>query len=80
MDEPKPAGRVTTRRFTDEVVCDEMAAILRAKTPAERLTIAFGMWRFARDLIRRVAAKQHPDWSDEYLDRHVAERMSRGTG
>lgn len=30
---------------------DAMVAILREKTPTERLAIAFGMWRSARRMI-----------------------------
>lgn len=69
-----------SRKFTDEVVSDAMAAILRTKTPGERLAMALQSWTFLRDLIRRTAAHQHPEWSAEELDRHVAQRMSRGTG
>jgi Rv0078B-related antitoxin len=71
INEPK-------RTFTDEVLSDEMAAILRVKTPAERLQIAFGMWSFAQKLIRRTAHAEHPEWTDAELERHVAHRMSHG--
>jgi hypothetical protein len=64
--------------YVDEVVSDEMAVILRNKTPAERLKIAFGMWKFARELIARRARAEHPEWSEAELDRHVAHRMSHG--
>ena len=66
------------RRFTDEVLDDRMAAILRSKTPAERLAMAFGMWRFARDLISRNARRDHPEWTESELTLHVARRMSHG--
>ncbi len=65
--------------FTDEVLNDKMAAILRAKTPTERLAIAFDMRGFARDLILRTARAEHLDWTDAELNRHVARRMSHGT-
>ncbi len=68
----------TQRTFTDEVLSDAMAAILRAKTPAERLAISFGMWAFARQLIQRTSRASHPEWTDAELDRHVARRMSHG--
>jgi hypothetical protein len=66
------------RTFTDEVISDEVAAILRAKTPVERLITAFRMWEFARDLIWRTARAEHPEWTDAELKRHVAHRMSHG--
>jgi Rv0078B-related antitoxin len=68
------------RRFTDEILSDEMAAVLRSKTSAERLAIAFGMWRFARQLIERSSRAQHPEWTDAELGQHVARRMSHGAG
>ena len=68
------------RTFTDEVLGEPMAAILRTKTPTERLAMALKSWTFLRDLIRRTAAVQHPEWSQAELDRHVAERMLRGAG
>jgi hypothetical protein len=67
------------RAFTDEVLGDPMAAILRTKTPTERLAMALKCWTFLRDLIRRTAAAQHPEWSQSELDRHVAGRMLHGT-
>ena len=70
----------TRRRFGDDVLSDDMAAMLCAMGPAKRLQMALQSWTFLRDLIHRAAARQHPEWSQEELDRHVAERMSRGTG
>jgi len=66
------------RTFTDAILDDDMATILRAKTPAERLAIAFGMWSFAQQMIRLNCAREHPEWSDAELTRYVAKRMSHG--
>ncbi len=66
------------RRFTDEILSDEMASVLRAKTPAERLAIMDSFWIFFRNAIRANLARQHPDWSAEELDCATARRMSRG--
>ncbi len=68
----------TGREFTDEVLSDEMAAILRQKTPAERLEMMFAMWRFARDLVRSNVRSMYPDITDEQLTIKVAMRMSHG--
>jgi hypothetical protein len=57
---------------------DDMAEILRQKTPAERLKIADGMWCFARDMIRAIVVRDHPDWSDAEVQRMVARRLSHG--
>lgn len=63
-----------------EVVDARTAAILREKSPAERLAIAHGMWRSARRMLTGVLRVQHPDWCDEQIQREVARRMSHGAG
>ena len=70
---------ITPRRFVDEVVSDEMAAVLRMKTPAERLAIAFGMWRFASAVVRGSIRREHPEMPEDRLAREVARRMSHGS-
>lgn len=61
-----------------EIMDDAMADILRQKTSAERLAIANGMWRFARDMLRAVIAREHPDWTEDEVNRMVARRLSHG--
>jgi hypothetical protein len=65
-------------RTVIESVDDDVAAILRQKTPAERLAIAFGMWRSARKMLTSMLRGQHPDWSNHEVDAEVARRMSHG--
>ncbi len=62
-----------------ECVDDDMAAVLRQKSERERLEIAFGMWRFARRMVEQVVRQEHPDWSEQLVQRQVAHRMSHGT-
>ncbi len=66
------------RTFTDEILDDRMAEIPRRKTPAERLEMTFAMWRFAQDLVRAAVRDEHPDWSDDQVNREVARRLSHG--
>jgi hypothetical protein len=61
-----------------ESVDDDMAGFLRAKTSAERLQIADGMWRFARDLIVGVLRREHPDWTEQRVREETARRLSHG--
>ena len=61
-----------------EVVDDQMAEIYRSKSPMERLAIAHGMWRSARRMIDNVVRDQHPDWTDDQIQRDVARRISHG--
>jgi hypothetical protein len=55
-----------------------MTPILRAMTPGQRLEIANGMWKSARDAIRCMLRAEHPDWSDEQVNRETARRLSHG--
>ena len=62
-----------------ELLDEAMIAVLREKTPAQRLTICNGMWRSARRMIEAVLRKEHPDWSADSIQREVARRMSHGS-
>ena len=57
-----------------------MVEVLRAKSGAERLAIAFGMFRSARRMIASQLRSEHPDWDDETLQREVARRIALGSG
>ncbi len=61
-----------------EVVDDAMAEVLRAKSPAERLAIAHGMWSHASQLLQRVIKAEHPDWTPEQVQAQVAQRLLNG--
>lgn len=61
-----------------ETVTDEVARILAQKSPGERLNIAFGMWRSARDLILLQMRHRHPAWSEARIRQETARRMSYG--
>ena len=57
----------------------EMVSILSAKTEAERLKIAWGMWRSAQRMIRRIVESENPELSSIEQDKIVSTRMSHGT-
>jgi len=61
-----------------EVIDDQMAEILRRKTGAERLQIAFGMFSSARRMLLAYLRSEHPDWSEEQINREAARRLSHG--
>lgn len=61
-----------------EVLDDLMADVLRRKTPAERIGIGFGLWTSARRMLLTYLRKEHPEWTEERLQREVAGRMSHG--
>ncbi len=58
----------------------EMVEVLRAKSGAERLAIAFGLFRSARRMIASKLQAEHPDWEEEELQREVARRIASGSG
>jgi hypothetical protein len=61
-----------------EVVDEIMVPCLRAKTEAERLEMAAGMWRFARDMYLSLARQRHPDWTQEQIQREAKRRLCAG--
>jgi hypothetical protein len=62
-----------------EVVSWEMAAILREKTPAERIACLRAMWRFGQTLADSGVRRQHPEWDDQRVADEVARRVARGS-
>lgn len=62
-----------------EVVDDEMAGVLRNKTPAERISIGFNIWLSARDMLITHLGKLHPDWNKNMIMKEVAKRLSHGS-
>ncbi|NTU50852.1 MAG: hypothetical protein HGA94_00210 [Candidatus Aminicenantes bacterium] len=63
-----------------EIVDEEMAVVFRGKTPAERLRVAFKLWKSTRNMLERLIRSQHPDWDDRTVKAAVVKRMSHGTG
>jgi len=61
-----------------EVLDDTMTEILRAKTPAQRIAIGFGLWKSARMMLEAQLAARHPDWNRQQVGREVARRLSHG--
>lgn len=53
--------------------------MLRNKTPAERLGIAFDCNRMMRLRLEGHLRTYHPDWSDAQIFAEIARRMARGT-
>lgn len=58
-----------------EVVDDEMAAVLRAKKPHERIAMMGECNETMRALIAAHLRERHPDWSPEQVQAEVARRM-----
>jgi hypothetical protein len=61
-----------------EMVDDQMADILRAKTGAERLRIASDMYASARRMLLSHLRAEHADWDEQRLLREATRRLSHG--
>jgi hypothetical protein len=61
-----------------EMLDQEMAEVLRSKSPAERLAIANGMWLSARRLISNTLQAEHPEWDAGQIAIETARRLSHG--
>jgi len=61
-----------------ESVDETMAEIYQKKTPAQRLQIAFGLWRSTRLMLVNILRSLHPDWDENRLQREAARRISHG--
>jgi hypothetical protein len=61
-----------------EVVDDQMAEILRQKTPAERVAMIGAANRTARLLAEAGARHLHPDWTDAQIHADVLRRVCGG--
>ncbi len=72
------AGQIRLDRGQIEVVDDFMANVLRAKTAAERIRIAFDLWTSTRNMLLIHLRKTHPDWNDERVKQEVAKRLFHG--
>ncbi len=62
-----------------EIVDREMATILAQKTEAERLQIAWGMWRSARNMLTRLVQAENNELSADEVQAAVSRRLASGT-
>ena len=62
-----------------EVLDEQVAEVLRRKTPAERVSMIFACNRTMRLLIEGRLRTDHSDWDGARVSAEVAGRMTRGT-
>jgi hypothetical protein len=67
---------MSRRQPVVEVIDDQMAEVLRAKTGAEKLAIADRMFRDARRMIDVSVRTLHPHWLEEQVGKEVARRIA----
>ena len=59
-----------------EIMDRHMAKVLGAKTEAERLAIAWGMWRSVRRMLTNLMTAENPDWSPKKIQAEVSRRLA----
>ncbi len=57
---------------------DAIAAILRRKTPAERVAMIGDAHRTMRLVVAAEVRSRHPEWNEPAVLAEVARRMTRG--
>jgi hypothetical protein len=62
-----------------EAIDDDLAGVLRNKTPAERVEMIAAANRTARRLAAAGIRYQHPDWTDAQIQAEVIRRVCGGT-
>src|SRR5688572_7114620 len=62
-----------------EVIDDELAQVLRDKTPAERVEMIGAANRTARLLAAAGIRYNHPDWDEAQIQAEVIRRVCGGT-
>ena len=62
-----------------EVIDDDLAEVLRQKSPAERIEMISAANRTARLLAAGGVRFQHPDWNDAQVHDEVLRRVCGGT-
>jgi hypothetical protein len=67
-----------SKPFRIEVIDDEMAAILRTKSPAEKVAMICAANRTARLLAAAGVRYSHPDWNEVQVQAEVVKRVCHG--
>lgn len=67
-----------TRRI--ELLDPEVVQIMKSKSPAEKLAMAFESNRLVRLRLAGHFRTEHPDWTDDQINAAVAQRVLNGSG
>lgn len=63
-----------------ELLDPQVVAILKTKSPAEKLAMAFESNKLVRLRLERHFRTIHPEWSDAQIAAAIARRVLYGTG
>ncbi len=62
-----------------EVVDDQVAEILRARTGLERLQMVWDAWNFFNQRLKAHLKSLHPEWTQKQIEQEILRRVSYGT-
>ena len=62
-----------------EILDDAVVEVLRRKTPAQRVAMAFDAERTMRQLLEAHLHSRYPDWDENQIAKEIARRRSLGT-
>jgi hypothetical protein len=62
-----------------EVIDDQTAEVYRRMSVAQKIAVAHGMWRYARERLTAAVRWLHPDWDERAVRREVARRLLNGS-
>ena len=57
-----------------------MADVYRRMTTDQRIAVAHGMWRYARQRVEAAVRWQYPEWDEQTVAREVSRRLLDGPG
>lgn len=58
-----------------EIIDDIIARVLREKTPQQRLLIAFGLWRAAKNHLTNYLRSEHSDWDEKMIQKRGGKKI-----
>jgi len=62
------------RKMVIEQMDEAMVAVLKRKTPTERILMVSDMSEFLRSSLRNVLRQQHPEWTTAQIQQEVMRR------
>ena len=63
-----------------EVIDEAMADVYRRMSTDQRIAVAHGMWRYARQRLEAAVRWQHPELDERAVAQEVSRRLLNGSG
>ncbi|OGF68032.1 MAG: hypothetical protein A2Y62_19350 [Candidatus Fischerbacteria bacterium RBG_13_37_8] len=69
--------KIEERNF--ELISDEIVQVLKKKSPAERMEIAFDICKTVQTILENHIRFLHPKWTNQEIKKELARRISGGS-